>query len=101
MRARVWTRTDRQSFAMKGDLGFRQRATHDFEPFQQLRVAFVQRNAESAKLERAESGSDANHRPSAAQVIDPTDFLGQSQRMVQRHDRYSVANQDALRSLRD
>lgn len=64
-------------------------------------MTLVHWNAESAELERAESRTHAHRHPAFAQVIDPTDLLGQPQRMVQRHDRDRVADANPPRPLRD
>src|SRR5262245_15941192 len=101
MRTRIGTRTDGEAFALEDDLRIRQRAADHFEPGHELRVALLQRNTKSAELERAESRPHPDGHPAFAQVIDPTDLLGQPQRMVQGDHRDAVADTDPFCSLRD
>jgi hypothetical protein len=101
VRAGVGAGTDRQSLALEGELWLCERAPDELKTFYEPSVAFVDRNPKSAKLERTESRPDTDGRPSFAEVINPSDLLGEPQWMVQRDDGDAVANTDALRPLRD
>ena len=62
-------------------------------------VPFLDIHAEGAEFVVTESGAEADPQPSFAEMIDPTDLLGQPQRMVKGADGDSVCEAYPLRTL--
>src|SRR5262245_30475580 len=101
MGARVGTWTDCQPFALEGNLRLGQCPAHHFEAFHKSPMPLLYRDPESRELEWTESRPHTDHDPALAQMVHPTDLLGQPQWMVQWHDRDAVADADPLRPLRN